>query len=64
MDACAEYRLPSKFTRRFKAGDVLRFEMAGAGGYRPAAERDPAAIEEDVRQGKVTVRPGEGRASQ
>ncbi len=58
--AADEQALPSKFTRRFKAGDVLRFEMAGAGGYGPAAERDPAAIEEDVRQGKVTVRPSEG----
>ncbi|WP_238123194.1 MULTISPECIES: hydantoinase B/oxoprolinase family protein [unclassified Xanthobacter] len=47
--------LPSKFTRRFNAGDVLRFEMAGAGGYGPAEERDPAAIAEDIRQGKVTA---------
>ncbi len=51
----AEEALPSKFTRRFKAGDVLRFEMAGAGGYGPAEERDPAAIAEDIRQGKVTA---------
>ncbi|MGR7994559.1 hydantoinase B/oxoprolinase family protein [Xanthobacter sp. ZOL 2024] len=51
----AEEALPSKFTRRFNAGDVLRFEMAGAGGYGPAEERDPAAIAEDIRQGKVTA---------
>lgn len=53
----AQEALPSKFTRRFKAGDVLRFEMAGAGGYGPASERDPSAIAEDVRQGKVTSPP-------
>ncbi|WP_051660757.1 hydantoinase B/oxoprolinase family protein [Bosea sp. 117] len=52
--AADEQALPSKFTRRFKVGDVLRFEMAGAGGYGPVSERDPTAIEEDVRQGKVT----------
>ncbi|MGU3495475.1 hydantoinase B/oxoprolinase family protein [Xanthobacteraceae bacterium A53D] len=52
--AAGEEMLPSKFTRRFRAGDVLRFEMAGAGGYGPVSERDPAAIAEDIRQGKVT----------
>ncbi|CAO3440907.1 hydantoinase B/oxoprolinase family protein [Azospirillum endophyticum] len=49
-----EEMLPSKFTRRFRKGDVLRFEMAGAGGYGDSRERDRAAIEEDRRQGKVT----------
>lgn len=49
--------LPSKFTRRFRAGDVLRFEMAGAGGYGDPALRDPARIAEDVRQGKTTPTP-------
>lgn len=49
-----EEQLPSKFIRRFNAGDVLRFEMAGAGGYGPKEERDPLAIAEDIRQGKVT----------
>lgn len=49
-----EEMLPSKFTRRFGKGDVLRFEMAGAGGYGDPKERERAAIEEDRRQGKVT----------
>lgn len=46
--------LPSKFTRRFHKGDVLRFEMAAAGGYGEPRARDPAAVLEDLRQGKVT----------
>lgn len=49
-----EEALPSKFTRRFKAGDVLRVEMAGAGGYGAVSERDPEAIRADIAQGKVT----------
>ncbi|MFC5357667.1 hydantoinase B/oxoprolinase family protein [Azospirillum himalayense] len=52
--SAGEEMLPSKFTRRFRKGDVLRFEMAGAGGYGDPEERDRAAIEEDRRQGKVT----------
>jgi N-methylhydantoinase B len=52
-----EEQLPSKFTRRFNAGDVLRFEMAGAGGYGPVAKRAPAAIAEDLLQGKITASP-------
>jgi N-methylhydantoinase B len=46
--------LPSKFTRRFKKGDVLRFEMAGAGGYGEPRERDVELVREDIRQGKLT----------
>jgi N-methylhydantoinase B len=46
--------LPSKFTRRFKKGDVLRFEMAGAGGYGEPRKRDVEQVREDLRQGKLT----------
>lgn len=49
-----EVQLPSKFIRRFQAGDVLRAEMAGAGGYGPAAERDRQRIVDDLREGKMT----------
>jgi len=52
-----EEALPSKFIRRFNAGDVLRFEMAGAGGYGPKAERDEAAIARDLSEGKITASP-------
>jgi N-methylhydantoinase B len=48
--------LPSKFTRRFRKGDVLRFEMAGAGGYGDPNARDKARVDEDIRQGKLTGR--------
>jgi len=35
-------------------GDVVSFQLAGAGGYGDPAERDPALIAEDVRLGLVT----------
>lgn len=47
-----EQDLPSKFTRRFRAGDVLRFEMAGAGGYGDPRLRDEASTAADVANGK------------
>ncbi|WP_261401813.1 hypothetical protein [Chenggangzhangella methanolivorans] len=34
---------------------MLRVEMAGAGGYGLAEERDPEAIRADIAQGKVTA---------
>lgn len=37
------------------AGERLIIEMPGGGGIGPAAERDPAAVAEDVRQGLVTL---------
>jgi N-methylhydantoinase B len=49
-----ETPLPSKFIRRFARGEAFRAEMAGAGGYGDPAARDPAAIAEDLRQGKIT----------
>lgn len=36
------------------AGDVLTTLTPGGGGYGPAQERDPALIEKDIRQGKIT----------
>jgi len=48
--------LPSKFIRRFKQGDVFRAEMAGSGGYGDPLRRDPEAVQEDIRLGKVTER--------
>ncbi|TSJ60163.1 hydantoinase B/oxoprolinase family protein [Starkeya sp. 3C] len=49
-----EEALSSKFIRGFGAGDVLSVTMAAAGGYGPAEQRDRAAIEADIRQGKMT----------
>jgi N-methylhydantoinase B len=41
-------------THPLKAGDVIRFERSGGAGYGPAAERDPEAVREDVRNGYVS----------
>ena len=46
--------LPSKWLRELKQGDVVRVELAGAGGYGNPLERDPEAVARDVRQGKLT----------
>jgi N-methylhydantoinase B len=48
-------RLPSKFMRKMRKGDVFRGEMAASGGYGDPLERDPAAVLEDVRQEKMSV---------
>ena len=37
-----------------KKGDVFRHEMAGGGGFGDPRQRDPAAIREDLLDGKVT----------
>jgi N-methylhydantoinase B len=47
--------LPSKFVCRLQKNDVLRAEMAAAGGYGEPLERDPYAVAEDVVQEKMTV---------
>ena len=48
--------LPSKFIRTLKRGDVLRGEMPGSGGYGDPLTREPEAVQDDVRQGKLGVR--------
>jgi N-methylhydantoinase B len=47
--------LPSKFVMTMGRGDVLSGELPGSGGWGNAMKRDPAAVLEDVRQGKVSV---------
>ena len=46
--------LGSKEIREIARGDVLSLRLSGAGGYGPPAERDPAAIAEDIADGYVT----------
>ncbi|MCC7079848.1 MAG: hydantoinase B/oxoprolinase family protein [Burkholderiales bacterium] len=46
---------PSKFVRVMRRGEVFRGEMAASGGYGDPYTRDPAAVLEDVRQGKVSI---------
>ena len=52
--AAREQRLPAKFLRTLRRGDVLRIEMSGSGGHGDPLARDPLAVLEDLRQGKVT----------
>ncbi|NIP45127.1 MAG: hypothetical protein GWN21_00850 [Gammaproteobacteria bacterium] len=40
---------------RVGKGDRLVVETAGGGGYGPPTERDRGALEEDVRNGKVSA---------
>jgi N-methylhydantoinase B len=46
-------KLPSKTTREIEAGTVLRHEQAGGGGYGDPLLRDPAAVLEDLADGKI-----------
>jgi N-methylhydantoinase B len=46
--------LHSKGMRDLERGDIVSFRLSGAGGYGPPAERDPAAIAEDIADGYVT----------
>jgi N-methylhydantoinase B len=51
-----EQRVSSKFMGKIKKDDVFRGEMAASGGYGDPLERDAAAVLEDVRQEKMSVR--------
>jgi N-methylhydantoinase B len=43
------------FTARLKAGDLFRVRGGGGGGFGPAWERPAEKVQEDVRQGYVTL---------
>ncbi len=47
--------LPSKTTREIGADTVLRHEQAGGGGYGDPLSREPAAVIEDVIDGKISA---------
>jgi N-methylhydantoinase B len=51
-----EQELPGKFTRTFRAGDVFRYEMAGAGGWGDPLERDAVRVLYDVRNEYVSLK--------
>ena len=46
--------MSSKERRALKRGDIVSVRLSGAGGFGPAAERDPAAVERDITEGYVT----------
>jgi N-methylhydantoinase B len=48
-------RLGSKVTIDLSPGDVVSYRTCGGGGFGPARERDPRAVLEDVRDGKVSL---------
>lgn len=52
-DGAAE-ELLSKQNAVLRKGDVLSFRLSGAGGYGPAGNRDPAAVERDLTDGYIT----------
>lgn len=47
--------LPSKCTFIVPPGGVVRYETCGGGGYGDPFARDPAWVERDVREGKVSI---------
>jgi N-methylhydantoinase B len=48
--------LPSKTVNRaLRRGDVISMSTQGGGGYGPPAERPPAAVARDLREGKLTA---------
>ncbi len=49
-----EKPMPTKFVGSMTAGETLRVEMPGSGGYGNARQRNRAAVLEDVRQGKIS----------
>ncbi len=51
----AARRLPSKATVVVPAGGTISIQTPGGGGYGPPLERDPRAVLEDVRSGKVSI---------
>ena len=48
-------RLPGKFLRTLKRGDVYRLVQPGGGGYGDPLERAPEAVQEDTAQGKISA---------
>jgi N-methylhydantoinase B len=50
-----ETPLGAKTTLELRAGDVVSIRTCGGGGYGPPGERDPARVEADVREGKVSA---------
>jgi N-methylhydantoinase B len=51
--------VPSKLVTTLQAGDRVIFETAGGGGYGEPRERDPARIEADVLDGKISSEAAE-----
>jgi N-methylhydantoinase B len=48
-------RLNSKSSIDLVSGDIVSYRTCGGGGYGPPAERDPALVLADAREGKISV---------
>ena len=59
-ETAEETALASKSTTTLDPGDVVSVQTPGGGGYGDPLERDPEAVLEDVRDGKVSVSKAEG----
>ena len=59
-ETAEETTLASKSTTTLDPGDVVSVQTPGGGGYGDPLERDPEAVLEDVRDGKVSVSKAEG----
>jgi N-methylhydantoinase B len=53
-DTAGAYEIGGKASVDLRFGDVVSFQLAGAGGYGDPAQRDPRLVEEDLRLGLVT----------
>ncbi len=60
-DASPDIVVPSKIVRRLRPGDRILITTAGGGGHGPASARDPAFIERDVADGKVSEEAAQAR---
>jgi N-methylhydantoinase B len=47
--------MPPMFVATLQPGDVFHHRMPGGGGYGDPAEREPEAVADDVRDGKISV---------
>jgi N-methylhydantoinase B len=48
-----ELVLPAKGTATLYDGDIVSIQTPGGGGYGPATQRDPVAIEQDQREDRM-----------
>jgi N-methylhydantoinase B len=55
--------MPAKFSITLRRGDVIRHEQPGGGGHGDPSQRDPALVEADVRNEKVTARYARGQGA-
>jgi N-methylhydantoinase B len=58
-DTKEEVRLKSKGINELKKNDVVSLRLPGGGGYGDPKKRDPNAVEDDYRNGKISLESAE-----